>query len=95
MRHVEGETTHAELAGWGVGRRIGQPTLPHLDAGQQLVHAERLGDIIVGTQAEALQNIVLLLLGRQDDDGHHRLYGLDLLQQSEAIHHRHHHIGDT
>ena len=65
--------------------------------GQQLVHAERLGQVVVGAGVERLDLVVLVLADRQDDDGHrapapqaaHHLDAVDAGQADVE----HHHVG--
>ena len=40
-----------------------------MDAGDQLLHVERLGDVIVGAEAQSLQLVCLLTARRQNNDG--------------------------
>ena len=63
-----------------------------LDTQHEFFHGERLGDIIVGTNLKAFEDIVLQGFGGQEDDGHLRTSGTDLLSQGEAVLLRHHHI---
>ena len=42
------------------------------DTGQQFVHAERLGHIVVRPGVERLHFLLLLIANRKNDDGHAR-----------------------
>ena len=69
-----------EVEGEGVGddgRHVGErlavgpaPAQGGADAGHQLVHPERLGDVVVGALVEGLDLVVGLVAGGQHDDGH-------------------------
>ena len=66
------------------------------DAHQQLARAERLGEIVVGAPAQALD--ARLLAGARREQHHRHLaqprVGAQLADQAEAVQAGHHHVGD-
>ncbi len=70
-------------------------TQDSLDAHHELLHGEGLGDIVVGTQLEAFEDILLQRLGRQEDDRHLGVALTNLLSQRETVLLRHHHVEDA
>ena len=63
-----------------------------LHPGQQLTDAERLGHIVIGTDGQAADLILLLPLGAQDDNADLLIGAADGLAEREAIHARQHHV---
>ena len=63
-----------------------------LDAHHELLHREGLGDVVVGTNLEALENVLLQGLGGEEDDGHIAVDGADFLCQLVAVLLGHHHV---
>ena len=57
---------------------------PH--PGEKLVHAERLGYIIVGAEIERLDLAGLVAAARKHDDGHALIAGADGSQQLVSLH---------
>ena len=63
-----------------------------LNAEHELFHREGLGDVVVGTDFEAFDDVVLLRLCRQEDDGHFGVGLADFLGQRKTVFLRHHHV---
>ena len=63
-----------------------------LDAHDQLLHAEGLGDVVVGTDFETFEDILLEGFGCEEDDGHIAVDGTDFLSQLVAVFLGHHHV---
>ena len=63
-----------------------------LDAEYQFFHGERLGDVVVGTDFEALKDVFFERLGGQEDDRHFVVEGADFLRKGEAVFLGHHHV---
>ncbi len=63
-----------------------------LDAEYQFLHREGLGDVVVGTQFEAFENVLLQRLGSEEDDGYLGIGRADLLCQCESVFLGHHHV---
>ena len=70
------------------------PAAERLHTGQQLTDAEGLGHIVVGTDGQAADLILLLPLGTQDNDADLLVGAADGLAEREAIHARQHHVQD-
>ena len=69
------------------------PTQQRRDAGDQLPHAERLGEVVVGADAEPGQHVGLLD-ARGQHDHRHRTVGLDPPADLEAVVPGEHHVED-
>ena len=68
-----------------------RPPQDGVDPGDQLLHLEGLGDIIVRAHLQTLNPVKDLALGRQHDDGY--LAGFpDLGADGPAVHHRQHDV---
>ena len=67
-----------------------------VDRGEQSGRVDRLHDVAVGTQLARPAAVEIVGLGRQHDDLHRLDLGsaAQLAAQLEAIHHRHHQVGD-
>ena len=63
-----------------------------LDTEHEFLHGEGLGNIVIGTKFEALKDIFLQCLSRQEDNGDFSIGGTDFLCQCEAVLLGHHHI---
>ena len=91
---VEGELTDAVY-----GRLLGLLALraaqDGLNTEHELLHGEGFGDIVVGTNLEAFEDILLKRLGGQEDDGHVGIGRADLLCEGEAVFLGHHHVEHT
>ena len=61
----------------------------------ELLHREWLGDIVVGTNLEAFEDVFLQLLGGQEDDWYVGVSLTNLGCEGEAIFLWHHHIEHT
>ena len=61
---------------------------PHLgaDAGQQLLHVERLGDVVVGAGVHAGHLVAPAVARGEDDDRHVALGATPLLEHADAVH---------
>ncbi len=61
---------------------------PHLgaDAGQQLLHVEGLGHVVVGSRIHAGDLVAPAVAGGEDDDGHVALGAAPLLEHADAVH---------
>ncbi len=66
-----------------------------LDSEQEFLHRERLGDIIVSTDLEALEDIFLYRFRGKEYDGHLRVDRADFLRECESVLFGHHHIKHT
>lgn len=66
-----------------------------LDPQQEFFRIEGFGDVIVGAEAESLEDIILHGLCRQEDDGHLSVFFPNLLSQGKAVLLGHHHIKDA
>lgn len=56
-----------------------------VDAEGEFFHREGLGEVVVGTDAEAFENVFFQGFGREEDDGHFGVGQTDFLCQGEAI----------
>ncbi len=65
---------------------------PH--AQQQLAHLEGLAQVVVGPGFEAVDAVVVRVLGGEEEDGREVLGLAHLLADGEAVHARQHHIED-
>ena len=63
-------------------------------AGQHFAHGERLGDIVVGSDVESRDRVVLGVFGRAEDDRHGGRFGLRSEQPGhlESAHLAHHDV---
>ena len=68
------------------------PTAERLHTGQQLAHAEGFGHVIVGTDGQAADLVLLLPLGTQDDDADLLVGAADRFAERKTVHARQHHI---
>jgi hypothetical protein len=66
-----------------------------LDAEQQFLGIEGLGDVVVSAHFEALQNIFFHASGRQKNDRDIGVLFADFPRQGKAVFFRHHHIEDA
>ena len=66
-----------------------------LNAEDEFFHRERLRDIVVGTDFESFEDILLQLFRREEDDGHVGVRLAYLVCESEAVFLRHHDIEDA
>jgi hypothetical protein len=67
------------------------PSQQHLDPGDEFAHAERLGEVVVGADAESDQHVGLVAAGRQHQH-RDRPLGLDAPADLESVEPRQHHI---
>ena len=65
------------------------------DTEQQLLHRERLGDIVVTTNLESFEDIFLQTLCSKEDDRDVGIECTNLLSHGETIFLGHHHVEDT
>ena len=73
MAHgVELERPDDDPAG-GVGGRAGRVTERHAQAGVEFLHAEGLGDVVVGATLQRRHLLALLVAPGEDDDGRRRI----------------------
>src|ERR1700682_6294003 len=86
-RFIHGEVLHLEQ---GPGARIAAPHYGP-DPRQQLTEVEWLGQVIVGTDLEALDSVSELAPGRQDDHAG-VLVTADRFRDGQAIELGHHHV---
>ena len=63
-----------------------------LDPGQQLGAAERLGDVVVGTDLQPHDTVDLVALGRQDDHRRGHALAAEDAEDLDAAHAREHHV---
>ena len=66
-----------------------------LDAEHEFFHREGLGDIVVGADFEAFEDVFLERFCGKEDDGHLGIDGAYLLSQGKAVFLRHHHVKDA
>ncbi len=62
-----------------------------MDAGQQLAHPKRLGDVVISAQLQAQNLVGFFYPGREQDDGRSRLAVVDA-DELIAVHLRHHNV---
>ena len=67
-------------------------TKDRLDAEGEFFHRERLGEVVVGTDFESLEDIFFERFGREEDDRHFGICETDLLRQGETILLGHHYV---
>ena len=94
--HLVGVLVHGELAGaddrvFVVVHRAPQDGL---DAGDDLVEAERLGDIVVAADREAGDLVFGVVLGREEEDRRGVAGRAEALGDAEAVHVGQHHVED-
>ena len=65
------------------------------DTEHQLLHGEWLSDVVVGTDLEAFEDIVLERLGSEEYDGDFGVDRADFLGESESVLLGHHHVEDA
>ena len=65
------------------------------DTEYQLFHAERFGDVVVGSDFETFENVFFQRFCGQEDNGYFTVYGTYFLCQSESVFLGHHHIEYT
>ena len=61
-------------------------------AEHELLHREGLGDVVIGTDLEAFEDVLLEGLGGEEDDGDVGVGLADFLCQGEAVFLGHHHV---
>ena len=66
-----------------------------LNAEYEFLHGERFGDIVVGTDFEAFEYVVLQRLGSEEYDGDFGVDRADFLGESETVLLGHHHVKDA
>ena len=66
-----------------------------VDACKQLVHTERLGDVVVGAHLEAFELVGLERLGCEEENRDILVDASQLFGHSEAVFDRHHHVEDA
>ena len=96
------ERTHRNLTGFNLNARrdvmvrLLGPFQDFPDAKSQYRQTKRFGDVVGSPLFESLHDILLATLGRKQDNRNMRIVDitLDLAEQLEAVHHRHHHVAD-
>ena len=88
---IEGEATDA-VHGALLVLLAAYTTEDGLNTEHELLHREGLGDVVVGTELEALENVFLQRLGGQEDDGNLGIGLTNFLSQRETILLGHHYI---
>ena len=63
-----------------------------LDTEYELFHRERLGDIVVGADLEAFEDIVLERFCGEEDDRYFGVDGTDFLSEGKTVFLGHHHV---
>ena len=88
------------LVGLGQRPRELTPETAHVlhevvDEHVEFLHVEGFGEIGIGTFLQSLKAVAHLGLRREHDDGDVADVGiaLDFAEQTDAVHHRHHHVG--
>src|SRR2546426_4855218 len=71
-----------------VPARRGRAAQQRLDAREQLQHAERLGDVVVGAEPEPPDLVGFLTARREDEDGHATTFVAQRAQHAIAVHAR-------
>lgn len=91
---VEGEATdlvHRTLTVF-LATHTAEDSLHALD---ELLHGERLSDVVVSTFVETFEYVFLLHTGGEEDDRHLRVHLTNVLSQRETVFFRHHHVEDA
>ena len=89
--HVNDQLVENQTAGLFLGSGSGAAAQHRLDAGQDLLHFEGLGDVVIGAVFETGYLVIGLALGGEHDDGSLAL-SPDSPADRPAIHDRHHHV---
>ena len=91
LLRVEGETTH--FVDHAVARLLSAHAAQNgFDAEGEFFHGEGLCEIVVGTYAEAFEDVFLERFGGEEDEGHFVVDLADVLSEGEAVFLRHHHV---
>lgn len=64
------------------------------DGGQKLLALKRLEEVVVGAIAQGLKGDLNVVDSRDHDDGQVGVAALGALEQGDAIHFRHHEVGE-
>ena len=81
--------------GLGLVRLSAHAAQDGFDAQDDDVHAEGLGDVVVGTDFETGANVFDECLGGEEDEGDVLVHFADALGQCESVHLGHHHVEDA
>ena len=63
-----------------------------LDTEHELFHGEGLCDVVVGTDLESFENIVLKRFSSKENDGYFGVDGTDFLREGKTVFLGHHHV---
>ena len=77
------------------GRRDARAPGERLDAGHELGHAERLGEVVVGAERERRDLVVLVAARADGEDRRHQALVAGALDQPPAVEARQHEVDDA
>src|SRR5260221_3181616 len=87
---VERQITHHELR--GLIKTTIPATQQGVDARQEFLHGERLGEVIIGPHVEARHTVFNRSACREHQHGRHNVFGAHLTADFESVNAGHHHI---